>query len=76
MHPARASLCVIDYYDANQATPTVALLQTYNAILVYADLNNGTSGGAFTDAVGVGTAVASYFEGGGRVVVALFADAG
>jgi hypothetical protein len=69
---AEPSLCVVDYYDVNQATPTLAQLEGYQALLVYND--NIFPG--YHDRAGVGDAVAGYFEGGGRVVIALFADGG
>jgi hypothetical protein len=69
---AEPSLCAIDYYSVNaMPAPTLALLMTYQAILVYND-----NGQPYNDATGVGNVLASYFDNGGRVVVALFADGG
>jgi hypothetical protein len=72
LEQAVPALCTIDYLDVNNTgTPTLAALKPYQALLVY----NGNQG-AFTDPVGLGNVVASYFDSGGQVVVALFADGG
>jgi len=65
------SLCTIHYLDVNAAVPTLALLEPYQAILVYND-----DWFPYADPAAVGDIVASYFDGGGRVVIALFADGG
>jgi hypothetical protein len=71
LQQAVPSLCV-DYLSANSmGTPTLGTLMAYQAILVYND-----DGQPYFDATGVGNVVASYFDNGGRVVVALFADGG
>ena len=48
-----------------QATPTLAQLEQYNAVLVYSDA-------AFNDSVGMGNVLADYVDAGGGVVVATF----
>jgi hypothetical protein len=66
------SFCTVDYFDANGGTtPTAAYLSQYAAVLAYNDLFN-----PYADPIGFGDSLATYFNGGGRVVIALFADAG
>jgi hypothetical protein len=50
---------------ASQATPTLAQLQQYAAVLVYSDAS-------FYDSVGMGNVLADYVDAGGGVVVATF----
>jgi hypothetical protein len=64
--------CAVDYFDANRGTtPTAAFLSQYDVVLAYNDDNY-----PYADPVGLGNALAAYFDNGGRVVIALFADAG
>jgi hypothetical protein len=56
---------VVDTFDARSATPTVAQLQSYDAVLVF--LNVG-----FADYVALGDNLATYYDGGGRVVLCSF----
>jgi hypothetical protein len=65
------AFCNVGYFDANTATPPIGLLTPYQALLVFDDNNL-----PYSDATGLGNVVATYFDGGGRVVVALFADGG
>ncbi len=63
--------CAIDYFDANGgATPTPGYLSQYDAVLAYSEVNN-----PYADPDGLGDSLAEYFDLGGRVVIALFADA-
>jgi hypothetical protein len=66
------AFCTVDYYAANSATPVLAELTPYQAILASNDLTGGT----YSDPNGLGNVLATYFDNGGRVVVALFADGG
>jgi hypothetical protein len=64
--------CRVDYLDANAGTtPSASSLSPYGAILVYNDDNY-----PYADPTGLGNELAAYFNAGGRVVIALFADAG
>src|ERR1700722_2945152 len=72
LESASSAFCRIDYLDANSGTtPTSAFLSQYGAVLAYNDDNF-----PYSDPTGLGNALAGYFNGGGRVVIALFADAG
>jgi hypothetical protein len=51
--------------DANLVTPTLAQLQTYDAVLVYSDSN-------YQDAIALGNVLADYVDSGGGVVCAMF----
>jgi hypothetical protein len=62
---------MINYYNANSATPTLAALNEYNVILA-----SNEDGVPYTDPTGLGNVLATYFNGGGQVVIALFADGG
>jgi hypothetical protein len=55
-----------DLFDAQIGTPTLAQLQQYDVALA---ISNST----FQDPVQLGNVLADYFDGGGRVVLALFA---
>jgi hypothetical protein len=69
---ASSAFCRVDYLDANSGTtPTAAFLSQYGAVLAYNDDNF-----PYADPAGLGNALGEYFDGGGRVVIALFADAG
>jgi hypothetical protein len=65
---ATGAFTKVDIFAAAQATPTLALLKTYSAVLVYSDVG-------FADAATLGNNLADYFDAGGRVVVATFANA-
>lgn len=54
-------------FDAQSATPTLATLQEYKAVLVFSD-------SGFLDPIGLGDALASYVDLGGGVVEAVFAN--
>jgi hypothetical protein len=58
----------VDVFDVSQGTPSVEALQDYSAVLVYTDA-------LLQDAELLGDNLADYFDGGGRVVVAAFANA-
>ncbi len=58
----------VDVIDARSATPTLAQLQAYDSILVWSDY-------LFADRTTLGNNLADYVDGGGGVVVAVFADA-
>ncbi|WP_437307033.1 hypothetical protein [Sorangium sp. So ce388] len=58
----------VDVFNIQEATPTLADLQAYDAVLVYSDY-------APFDAATLGDNLATYHDGGGRVVVATFANA-
>jgi len=65
---ATMAFSAVDIFSANQSTPTLNQLQPYDAILVFSD-------SGFADATGLGNVVANYFDQGGRVVIATFANA-
>ena len=56
---------VVDTFDAQVAAPTVAQLSAYGAVLIFAE------SGVFVDPVTFGDNLATYFDNGGRVVVAV-----
>ncbi len=58
----------VDIIDARSTTPTLAQLQAYDSVLVWSDSN-------FNDPTAIGNNLANYIDGGGGVVVAVFADA-
>src|SRR5439155_27091845 len=55
--------------DATMVTPAVNALQAYSAVLVW-------SGASFKDSVVLGDNLATYHDGGGRVVIASTANVG
>ncbi len=57
----------ISTYDAGTATPSLLTLQANWAVLVFTDAS-------FADPVALGNVLADYFDGGGRVVTAVFAN--
>ncbi len=57
----------MDAFDANLATPTLVQLQAYDAVLV-------TNDDVFQDPTALGNVLADYVNGGGGVVVAVFAN--
>jgi len=58
----------VDIINAGTTTPSLATLQAYEAVLVF---SNSPS---FSDATTFGNNLANYWDGGGRVVVATFAN--
>jgi hypothetical protein len=52
----------VDLFDGTINAPTLALLQGYQAVLVYSNIG-------FSDPVGVGNVLADFFDAGGRVVL-------
>ena len=64
---ATGAFTQVDIFQANTATATVAQLQAYDVVLVFAD-------GGFQDPIATGDNLATYWDGGGRVVVATFAN--
>ncbi len=65
---ATAAFQKVDIFNAKVATPTLAALKGYQAVLVYSDAG-------FQDAATLGNNLADYFDAGGRVVIATFANA-
>lgn len=57
----------VDVFNANIGTPSLEELANYDAVLVYSD-------NSFLDANALGDNLADYFDAGGRVVVATFAN--
>jgi hypothetical protein len=68
---AASPFCAIGYYDANSGTPTLEFIQKFQAVMIFNE-----NALPYDDPVGLGNVLASYFDGGGRVVTALFADGG
>jgi hypothetical protein len=67
-----SAFCKVDYLDANAGwTPAASYLSQYDAVLAYNDDNF-----PYADPTGLGDSLAEYFDAGGRVVIALYADAG
>jgi hypothetical protein len=58
----------VQMFDAGAGTPTLALLKSYPAILMYSD-------SPYADATALGNVVADYFDAGGIVVEAVFSNA-
>lgn len=61
----------VDVFNANAGTPTLALLKSYDAVLVFDD----TFGHYFADAVQLGNVLADYVDFGGGVVEAALSNA-
>lgn len=57
----------VDQFNAGAATPTLQDLMPYDGVCVYRNNN-------FLDAVALGDVLADYFDSGGQVTTALFAD--
>lgn len=66
---ATGSFDVVDIFDATNATPTMLDLQNYDAVLTWTD------SGGYDDPAALGNVLADFFDGGGRVVTAVFANA-
>ncbi|MBX3379299.1 MAG: hypothetical protein KF805_04340 [Phycisphaeraceae bacterium] len=59
----------VDTFDGGAGTPTLAVLNTYDAVMVSND-------GAWSNAANLGTALAAYVDGGGGVVQTVFTTGG
>jgi hypothetical protein len=59
----------IDVYDASVMNPTLADLQAHQSVLVFSDK-------VFFNPVALGDVLADYYDGGGRVVLAMFSTVG
>jgi hypothetical protein len=59
----------VDIYNISQVTPTLSQLQQYCGVLVY------SNGAGYADPFTLGNNLADYVDGGGGVVVAVFANA-
>jgi len=64
---ATGKFSTVDIINAASATPSVAQLQAYRAVLVWS--NSG-----FADSVSLGDNLDTYLRGGGGVVIAVFAN--
>jgi hypothetical protein len=62
---AAAGGATVDYFDTRVATPTVAMMQTYDAVYTWANY-------AYFDNVGFGNNLAAYNDSGGTVVLGSF----
>ncbi|MFN0057794.1 MAG: hypothetical protein ACKVX7_04990 [Planctomycetota bacterium] len=62
---AAAGGATVDYFNATAATPDLATLNMYSAVLVWANF-------AFADAVTYGDNLADYVDGGGQVILGAF----
>jgi hypothetical protein len=58
----------VNVFDARYATPSLALMQNYNAVMVFSDYS-------WADPTTLGNNLAAYVDLGGGVVVSAFADA-
>jgi hypothetical protein len=65
---ALGAFATVDLHDATSAPPSLALLQSYDAVLVWSD--NG-----FASPATIGDNLADYVDGGGGVVMAVFSTA-
>ncbi len=63
---ATGLLGTVDTFDGGFATPSLATLQNYDAVLVFSD------SGGFLSAVDMGNVLADYIDGGGGVVDGVF----
>jgi hypothetical protein len=68
---ASPALCRVDYLNANSGTPSLSDLMPYGAVLAANE-----NGSPYDDPSGLGDVLGSYFDAGGQVVIALFADGG
>ena len=66
---ATGAFASVDIFDASSATPALSVLQGYDVVLVWRVI-------MFASPSGVGDVLAQYWDGGGAVVVAVFATAG
>jgi hypothetical protein len=65
------AFCTVDFMNTATATPTLAMLRPYSAVLVYNDTDPSDA-----QATALGNAVADYYDAGGRVVISLFGHGG
>jgi hypothetical protein len=65
---ATGAFSTVDTFEASGATPTLAQLGSYDAVLVYSDST------AFADPATLGNVLADYYDGGGHVVLAWAAN--
>jgi hypothetical protein len=61
------SFASVDVFDAMSATPSLATLQSYDAVLVFSDFG-------FENTIELGNRLADFIDNGGGVVVAVFAN--
>jgi hypothetical protein len=62
---AEAGVTVVDYFDAQAGTPSLAKLQQYNIVVTFTNTT-------YADAVGMGNVLADYADVGGVVVAMVF----
>jgi hypothetical protein len=65
---ATGAFSAVDIYNATAGTPTLAQLQMYDVVLTW-------SNNSYSTAATMGDVLADYVDGGGSVVVAVFANA-
>lgn len=65
----------VDVFNAANSTPSVAQLQAYDAVLVWSNVAFTLGLNGFNDADAMGNNLADYRDAGGRVAVAVFANA-
>ncbi|MBN2538141.1 hypothetical protein JXB37_07700, partial [candidate division WOR-3 bacterium] len=58
----------VHHFDARSATPTVDTLSAYDAVITWSNYT-------YADATTLGNNLATYVDGGGRVIIAMFAYA-
>jgi len=58
---AESGVIAVDYFDAQNATPTLAQLQPYNIVVAF-------SNSTYSDPVAMGNVLADYADTGGVVV--------
>ena len=63
-----AAFTTVDAFDAFSSTPSLSYLSGFDAVFVFSAIT-------FSDASLLGNRLATYYEGGGGVVVALYANA-
>ncbi len=63
---AYGDLGAVDFFNARDATPTLADLQAYDVVVVWANY-------AFADATTIGNVLADYVDAGGKVIDMMFA---
>ena len=64
---ATGQFSAVDIVSSVSQTPTLATLQSYEAVLAFSNIN-------FADEVALGNVMADYVDGGGGVVVSAFAN--
>ena len=63
---AYGDLGSVDYYDARNNTPSLALLGEYDVVVTWSNYN-------YNNAAGMGNVLADYIDDGGRVINLMFA---